>query len=162
MSAVASDKMRQRGILLSVFFFIASAGWLILLVSHSKHLSHGGAYLVGIGTYPYIALSLSWMNSNFIGYTKRAGGLASMNMIGQTFSIVGTKVYSDPPHYYRGNGFGLAATAVGALTALILRLYLVKENARKERERYTEAASPLRTLDPDEIGDRHPDFFYYL
>ena len=85
-----------------------------------------------------------------------------MNMLGQTFSIVGTKVYSDPPHYYRGNGFVLGATIVGALTALGFRVYLQRENRRKEREQDGEVAARLRSCTADEVGDAHPDFFYWL
>lgn len=85
-----------------------------------------------------------------------------MNMLGQCFSIAGTKVYSDPPQYYRGNGFVLGATMVGVVTALGFRFYLQRQNRRKAAEQWTEAAASLRACNVEEIGDRDPDFFYYL
>lgn len=68
---VASDKIKKRGIFLVLAFVVAAAGWLILLLSTSEHLSYAGCFLVGMGTYPQVVLIQSWMSVNIIGYTKR-------------------------------------------------------------------------------------------
>lgn len=85
-------------------------------------------------------------------------------MIGQCFAIIGTKVYSDPPHYYRGNGFVLGMTLLGALTAATFVLYLHKQNLRKKQEQFSNdpSVASRRALGAEQIGDKHPDFFYYL
>ena len=70
--AYASDKSKQRGIMLMICFAIACAGWIMLLVSKSNNLSFGATFLIGIGTYPTPILAQVWMNSNIIGYTKRS------------------------------------------------------------------------------------------
>ena len=54
-----------------ICFSICAAGWLILLVSKSRNLSYAGTYFIGIGAYPCVVLVQSWMNNNFIGFTKR-------------------------------------------------------------------------------------------
>lgn len=66
-----SDRIRKRGIFLIVSFLLAAVGWLILIVSESKHLSFAGTFLIGMGTYPTVVLIQTWMNTNIIGFTKR-------------------------------------------------------------------------------------------
>ena len=68
---IISDRLKTRGIFLAIAFSIAGVGWLILLVSKSHNLSFAGTFLIGIGTYPCVILIQSWMNSNFVGFTKR-------------------------------------------------------------------------------------------
>ena len=67
----ASDRTKQRGIMLMGSFAVAAAGWLMLILSSSKNLSFGATFLIGIGTYPTVMLTQAWMNSNIIGFTKR-------------------------------------------------------------------------------------------
>lgn len=83
-------------------------------------------------------------------------------MFGQCFAILGAEIYSDPPHYYRGNGFALGAMVLGIITTLLFRFYLRRRNLRKARDQHTEAAQRMRVLGVEEVGDDHPDFFYYL
>jgi hypothetical protein len=94
--------------------------------------------------------------------SSRAGILAMMNIFGQCFSIAGAEVYSDPPRYYRGNGFSLGAVAIGAMMAGALMFYLSKQNVRKLRNQNTDEARSLRLSSIEEIGDAHPDFMFYL
>lgn len=83
-------------------------------------------------------------------------------MFGQCFSIASLHIYSDSPHYYRGNGFVLGVMVVGIVVTGLLRLYLMGENKRKERDGDSDGAAQMRTMSIDEIGDAHPDFMYYL
>lgn len=76
-----SDHLKKRGFLLCIAFLVASVGWLILLLSHSQRLSFAGTFLVGIGTYPCIGLSLAWMNSNIIGFTQRYALIAILSYV---------------------------------------------------------------------------------
>lgn len=83
-----------------------------------------------------------------------------MVMIAQVFSIVGTEVYSDPPHYYRGNGFALGASVVGGIATLLLYFDFRRQNEKKRAEIDTETARRLRPMGLEEIGNRHPDFTF--
>lgn len=92
--------------------------------------------------------------------STRAAALGTMGMIGQIFSIVGTQVYSDPPYYYRGNGFALGFMVVGGLAVVVLFFDLQNENAKKRRDTHTDTARELRPCGIEDIGCRHPDFYY--
>ncbi len=87
--------------------------------------------------------------------------LASVNMFGQVFSIIGQQVYTDSPHYYRGNGFVLGAMVIGACTAIVNLVYIKRKNAEKVRDQDSEESQRLRVLTLEEIGEDHPDFMFY-
>ena len=56
-----------------IAYAITAVGWIILLVAgiERKKLAFGGTFVIAIGTYPTVILSLGWLNSNIIGFTKR-------------------------------------------------------------------------------------------
>ncbi len=97
-----------------------------------------------------------------VNVSSRAAGLGLIGMIGQCFSIIGTQVYSDPPHYYRGNGFALGAAVIGGITTIICYFDLRNENAKKIRDTDTDFARSQRSLGIEDIGNKHPDFYYFL
>ncbi len=83
-------------------------------------------------------------------------------VFGQCMALAGTQIYSDPPHYCRGNGFALGAMIVGIVSVIMLMVYLSKKNATKRAVQFSEEANAHRALSLEEISDDHPDFFYYL
>lgn len=176
----ASDRMKRRGGFLITCYVLAAVGWIILLVAgvERKHLAFGGTFIIGIGTYPTVILSLSWMNSNVIGFTKRfvrrfvwwsdvltrsrAASLAAMNMVGQAFSVAGSLVFNAPPTYRKGKIFALSFSALGVLVAACLMVYLSWQNRKKRANQYSPEAEEKRRLSLEEIFEEHPDFFYWL
>lgn len=83
-------------------------------------------------------------------------------MVAQCFVILATKIYSDPPHFHRGNGFSFAFSVTGFVVAGLFQLYLMKKNARKRECQNLPEANIRRTMSIEEIMDDHPDFFYFL
>ena len=92
----------------------------------------------------------------------RAGTFALMQTVGQSLAIGGTEIYSDPPHYYRGNGFALGACVVGIIATIGLLFHLRAKNTYKLQNQNTEDAARARALGIEEVWDDHPDFFYVL
>jgi hypothetical protein len=88
--------------------------------------------------------------------------LAFISMVGQCLSLAGTEVYSDPPHYYRGNGFALGAAVIGTVTAGILKIHLHRRNMQKHRDTDTGHAWSQRAMSIEEIGSDHPDYFFFV
>jgi hypothetical protein len=74
--AIASDRLRLRGVFVAGSFATAGVGWLMLLIDKSYKVSLAGTFLIGMGTYPCIVLLLSWANSNCVGFTKRYSNTA--------------------------------------------------------------------------------------
>lgn len=83
-------------------------------------------------------------------------------MTGQAMSIASAQVYTDAPHYTRGNSFSLAFTALGLILMAVFMWYLARINAEKLANQGSEEVNAKRGMDIEEIQDEHPDFFYYL
>src|ERR1700761_5807767 len=94
-------------------------------------------------------------------FLSRAASLAVMNMVGQAFSIAGSRVFDSPPTYLKGKIFALALSLVGILVASCLMLYLKWQNAKKRREQFTDAVQEKRQMSLEDIFEQHPDFFYW-
>ncbi|OQU99153.1 hypothetical protein CLAIMM_04827 [Cladophialophora immunda] len=137
------------------------SSFLPVILSKSQHLSFAGCFFIGIGTYPSIIIGQVWLNNNTPGFTKRAAALGVLGTVGQCFSIIGTQVYSDPPRYYRGNGFAFGASVVGGIATIALFFDLRNENAKKRRDADTDFARSQRSLGIEDIGNQHPDFYYF-
>ncbi|KAI0121293.1 putative pantothenate transporter [Xylariales sp. AK1849] len=150
-----------------VFFF---AGLVSLIIGYaSDRLQRRGILLIGcysvaiIGcTYPPVVLTQAWYGCNIIGYTKRATVTALFFMCGQAFSIAASYAYSDPPYYYRGNGFTLGFTALALVLTIVQIKVLKKKNRAKLNNKDSPEAEALRLLHVEEIQEDHPDFMYYL
>ena len=178
-----SDRLQKRGWLLMACFALSSVGYIILLARPSTWVKFVATLFIGGGTYPQVVLLQSWMNSNMLGYTKRyelpatpstlskdchsdlsqrATILAMILMIGQLFSIASSENYSDPPYYYRGNGFALGFMVVGFILTGIFISFLHKKNVAKVAAQGSAEAAAKRSMTVEEIQDAHPDFMYFL
>ena len=177
-----SDRLQKRGWLLMACFAFASVGYIILLARPSTWVKFVATLFIGGGTYPQVVLLQSWMNSNMLGYTKRyelppsqklsqnyhsdllqrATILAMILMIGQLFSIASSQNYSDPPYYYRGNGFALGFMVVGFILTGTFISFLHKKNVAKVAAQGSAEAAARRSMTVEEIQDAHPDFMYFL
>ena len=83
-------------------------------------------------------------------------------MLGQCLAIAGTEAFDTPPHYYKGETLALAMTALGFCVSGAHIFYLHKQNKVKTRNQGSEEAARVRLLNVEEIGEHHPDFFYFL
>lgn len=92
----------------------------------------------------------------------RASMFAILSMVAQSMNIAAAQIYSDPPHYYRGNGFILGVVVLGLCAAITLWFYFTRLNRLKEQNRDSDEARQMRALDIETIGDAHPDFVYWL
>lgn len=85
-----------------------------------------------------------------------------INIFGQCLAIAGSEAFDGPPHYYGGEGFALGMMALGFCTTGTYYIYLRRQNAIKIRNQGSEEAARVRQLNVEEIGEHHPDFFYFL
>jgi hypothetical protein len=83
-------------------------------------------------------------------------------LFGQSFSLLTSEIFNDPPHYYKGKGLSFAATALAALSIPPFMVYLKRENEKKDRFILSTEAQQNRLLGFEELCDAHPDFRYWL
>ncbi|OQV08074.1 hypothetical protein CLAIMM_12399 [Cladophialophora immunda] len=158
----ASDHYQQRGIFMFGCLTCDIIGWILLISSHTTAQSLVGCFLISLGAFPGIILLQAWVNANTIGFTRRAGVFAILSMVAQSLNIAAAQIYSDAPHYYRGDGFVLGVVVLGLATAITLRFYFMSLNRKKQENWDSDEARRTRTMDIETIGDAHPDFVYWL
>lgn len=155
-----SDRFQQRGYAIAIVSCIGILGYALLLGITNDTGRFVAACLVGMGTYPMIVLTMVWTAANNVGYTYRASATAFINIIAQCVAISGNQVYQDPPYYRKGLGASLVMITMSGVSALVLRVWLMKLNRKKVAERDGEEAARLRVCSVDEIGNKHPDFLF--
>ena len=158
--ARVADKTGQRGILIIVNCSIGLFGFILLRYLISPQARFGAVCLLTTGVYPCVLLVIIWLALSIPGYTHRSSAAAMVNMIAQVFGILGNFAYTDGPLYHRGLAVSSSLLGV-ALLASALLLWRVKTlNKKKYMEKFTIRAEHDREKSIDEIGNKHPDFYF--
>ncbi|TVY81958.1 putative transporter [Lachnellula suecica] len=158
--ARVADITNRRGLSSALPNIFAVIGYALLIAVKGTKVRFAATCILAFGTFSNVAIQLTWITMNFIGYTRRGSVLAFANIFAQMFGIAGNSAYINPPYYKPGNIGGLACSVVCVIGPLVMSWYLERQNERKHREQFTEAAASARVRGLDDIGDAHPDFFY--
>ena len=94
LSAFISDKYKCRGYVNAANFLIAVIGFIVLETTDTPVARYIGTFLVAMGAFSGIAISIAWNSNNIRGSpTKRAVGIALQNGAGSFGGIIGSFVY---------------------------------------------------------------------
>lgn len=163
---IASDRFNKKGPFMLGCVGTVIVGYIILLTDASVPVKIFATCLLTSGLYPSVTLLTSWLSINTGGYTKRAATWAMAEICGQSFSIMGTHVYTDPPRYIQGHSVVLAFTSFAFLNVAALWLWLRHCNKRKERieeeYRLQGQVHPHASRSLEEEYDQHQNFRYIL
>lgn len=129
-----SDRVGDRSLFLIPLAIIGGTGYLILALAHATAVRYFAIYLVAAGIFPCIGLMLPWTANSHSSDSKRGAGFFLLNVIGQCGPFLGTRLYptAQGPYYVKGMGVCCAFTWFAALVALGLRMWLRRENRRKD------------------------------
>ncbi|KAI9279698.1 major facilitator superfamily domain-containing protein [Umbelopsis sp. AD052] len=135
----SADRTMQRGLHIFVLSGIAAFGYVLAFIPSiwGKYI---GIVLTGMGVYGALPILMAWTADNQYGHTKRATGLALTNMIGQSFSMLGTQIYhkDDAPDYAKGHLICFTFTLIAGAAALTLRTLLQRANNSADDQVYDE------------------------
>jgi MFS family permease len=137
LTSFLSDRTRCRGLFVAGVMMISCTGWIILLtVVNNPHARYFATFLVVMGSFAAVPLTLSWVSNNAGNESQRAVELGMLNSIGQCFSILASFSFpsKEKPFWHRGFGLNLAFNALSAIVAVALYLSLRLENARRNRK----------------------------
>ena len=143
-TAVLSEKTRQRSPYVLASSSVAIFGYIILLAAPSTKpgLSYAGTILAATGIYPGCAIVLSWAAANVSAQTKRATATAMTITIGNLGAVLGTQLYrpATSPRWYLGHAFSLGYLVASMVVVSTLWVLLTREN---ERKRTRESTGPI-------------------
>ncbi|KAK2593704.1 hypothetical protein QQS21_008612 [Conoideocrella luteorostrata] len=131
-----SDKQGHRGVYIVLFCAIGALGFALLAAVQSNGVKYFACFLVTIGTYPNVPLSVAWNSNNIGGSLKRGVGIAMVvgfgNMGGSASGFMFRN--DEAPRYTSGYVTLVAMTALTCVSSIFMTWYLRRENARRDNE----------------------------
>lgn len=95
-AAFFSDRFGNRGFIIAVAGTLATIGYLLLATIQTPELSgvrYLGIWLACCGTFPVLAVNITWLLNNQGGDSKRGAGLAILAIFGQTSSFASSSLF---------------------------------------------------------------------
>jgi MFS family permease len=159
-----ADKHGQRGIYMIFFNCVAIFGFILLICSSNNHLKYAGTFFAAMGIYPNVPQGVAWNGNNIGGSTKRGVGIGESIFLFPQSGIASQVAYAnqflfplqtamhvgfgnlggaiagflyrskDAPMFYPGHGTLIATETMSTILAIIMTIYLRRENARRNRE----------------------------
>lgn len=160
-----SDRLKQRYIFIMIGIVIATIGYGMLLneANLSREAKYTAVFLICLGVYIGIPISLAWLANNLSGHWKRAFGTGFQIMIGNIAGVVAANIFlaDEAPRYQTGYGTSFALMWMGALAATAMWALMRRENQKRDAgERNERLSRPEEEL--KNMGDYHPAFRFTL
>jgi len=136
LTSFISDRIRCRGLFVGGVMMLSCTGWIILLaVVDNQHARYFATFLVVMGSFSAIPLTLSWVSNNCGNESQRAVEIGMLNTIGQCFAILASFIFpsTEKPYWHKGFGLNLAFNALAAIVGVTLYFILRYENARRDK-----------------------------
>ena len=154
-----SDMTGKRGVWILAGCFTTAIGYIILLKTMNLAARLIAACLISAGAVSPSIPCFVWIIHSNPGYTYRAAGLAVMGIMVRVTAIAINYAFTDPPLYHYGFKVCLILSLATSIL-IIAALFYFKWMNQKKRNMSEEEAAVLRELGMDEVGNRHPDFFF--
>ena len=158
-----SDRKQLRGPLIIIVAIFQIIGYIILIaVPNGTNVRFAAVCIIAIGSSSNIPLVITWAATSMVGYSQRAIVLALVNMSGQLASFISSYAYVNPPLYLAGNISVLVLLVFMIVLVIAYDIVIIRINRRKRAESNSELANAARTKTFDELGTKHPDFYFTL
>lgn len=163
---VVADRYMMRAIPMLFCYLLCACGFTLLMATTSQAARIVGTCLVSSGSYSGVILAATWVMSSHGGYTKRSTAWALCQLFLQCYSIMGTKIYDNPPRFLKGHGIILGFVTLAA-ACIVAKWWLMRSaNQRREamKKQYAQRGEAVPGIEKsiEELNDKHPDFRYLL
>ncbi|KAJ9640875.1 hypothetical protein H2204_003164 [Knufia peltigerae] len=128
-----SDRFNSKGPIILACCCVGALGYILLMTLSSTVGLVVATCLVTSACYPIGILLPSWLAINTPNFTKRGGVWAFSEIIATPFAIMGTRIYTSPPHYYGGHGTVLGIYVFSAMNVTAAYLWMRHQNNKKQQ-----------------------------
>lgn len=120
-SGYYSDKLRRRGLYVTIASIIALLGYILLISNTNTVLNYQGLLFTCAGLNTMFPLMIVWGTENVSGPVQRAVAAALIYSIPQIGAPITQFMFpaADGPEYLMGYGISLALTAVAGISAWV-------------------------------------------
>ncbi|KAL0571315.1 hypothetical protein V5O48_010650 [Marasmius crinis-equi] len=138
-------------------------GYIMFLTSESPHVRYGATFLITSGAFPLGPLCSAAVSANVVSDTARASALATHVMIGTLGSVTATWSFLpfDAPDYRIGNGLNLATSGMTLLVSVLLLVWMMVDNKKREDRNVEEELDGLSEKKIEDLDWKHPGFRWH-
>lgn len=163
-----SEYWNTKGPFIMAGFSLSCIGYIVLLSTNNTVASVVAACLITSGCYTSIITLPIWLTINIGGFSKRGTAWALAEITGLCTSIMGTRIYTEPPRFVKGHSVSLSLNILALLSAVTAYFWMSYQNKKKDRVQAEYAArcelhphiATRATL--EEVHDDHISFRYIL
>ncbi|KAJ9610477.1 hypothetical protein H2200_005254 [Cladophialophora chaetospira] len=163
---ILADRTDKRAIPFLICMSTSVTGYVIVLATTNKVALLVGCSFIAAGAYPAVVVCATWLVGSHGGYTKRCTAFAVSQVFTQSYSIISTQIYDNPPRYFKGHGILLGFNVLGAISAATCYFLMKRENEKRDQVARDLVARGEQDPDNDktfeELCDYHPQFRYKL
>lgn len=155
------------------------AGYIMFLASEKPSVRYGATFLIASGAFPFGALTSAQVSANVVSDTARSAAIGTNVMLGNIgehirhFFVVDDDTNSNPtgglvatwsflpfdgPNYPIGNGLNMGACSLGLVVAILLELWMRRDNRKRESRDVDAELSGLSVKQIQDLDWRHPGF----
>lgn len=129
-----ADRVRIRGPFISSFAFIAAVGFILLATTKTPAPRYLGVYLAMM-IFVCVSLMMGWVSNMHSTESKRSGGWAVFQTLGQCGPLLGTNVFpkDEKPYYVKGSWISTAFCLLVGMVSAGLSFSLWRENRRLDK-----------------------------
>jgi len=150
-------------------FFIAGAplimmGYIMFLASTNPHVRYGATFVVASGAFFFGALCSAHISNNVVSDTARSSAIGTGVMFGNVGGLIATWSFLpfDGPNYRIGNGLNLATSSLTLVLSVLLLVWMVADNKKREKRNVDEELASLTQKQIQDLDWRHPAFRWRL
>ncbi|KAL0059969.1 hypothetical protein AAF712_013265 [Marasmius tenuissimus] len=136
-------------------------GYAIFLGTGNPHARYGATFL--LTTSAAGSLCMAAVSANVVSDTARASAVATLSAIGNIGAVVATWSFLpfDAPDYKIGNGLNLATSSLMFVLSLLLHVWMMKDNKRRESRDGSQDLEGLSETDVMDLDWKHPRFRWH-
>lgn len=129
-----ADRLHVRGPLVSGFGLVSAIGFLLLATTTGAAPRYIGVFLA-INIFVCVSLLLAWVTNMHANESKRSGGWAIFQTLGQFGPLLGTNVFpaDEAPYFVKGSWVSFACSMVVCVVSAGLSCALWRENKRLDK-----------------------------
>lgn len=129
-----ADRLHIRGPFISGFALIAAVGFILLATTTAPAPRYLGVFFA-IMIFVCVSLMVGWVSNMHSTESKRSGGWAVFQTLGQCGPLLGTNVFpaSEKPFYVKGSWISTAFCLLVAVVSAGLSFSLWRENKRLDK-----------------------------
>ncbi|KAG5917813.1 hypothetical protein E4U53_004153 [Claviceps sorghi] len=160
LSSYVSWRLDRRMVLLVMSSPLVMAGYTIFLATTVSGVRYAATFLIASSVFVVGPLGNAHVAANVVSDTARNAAIGMNVMFGNMGGLLAGWSFLpwDAPDYHIGNGLNLATTSTSLIVAIIMWLWMKRDNRRRAARDVSAELAALSAKEIDDLDWKHPVF----